>query len=99
MKVASDGAIEEAIWNSPAFTAGLAKDMTVIAVDGLAYTGERLKRAIVAAKASPRPIELLVRQGEQYRSVRLDYRDGLRYPQLQRIPGTEDQLSKILAPR
>lgn len=99
LKVASDGEIQEAIWNSPAFTAGLAKDMTVIAVDGLAYTGERLKRAIIAAKASPQPIELLVRQGEQYRSVRIDYRNGLRYPQLQRIPGTEDRLSKILAPR
>ncbi|WP_181444191.1 hypothetical protein [Pseudoxanthomonas sp. z9] len=41
----------------------------------------------------------LVRQGEQYRSVRIDYRDGLRYPHLQRIPGAEDRLSKILAPR
>jgi hypothetical protein len=31
--------------------------------------------------------------------VRIDYRDGLRYPHLRRIPGRADLLGRILAPR
>jgi hypothetical protein len=33
------------------------------------------------------------------RTVRLDYREGLKYPHLERIAGTQDRLSKILAPK
>lgn len=99
LKIAADGSISETLWDSPAFRANLAKDMTVVAVNGTAYSGERLKRAITTAKTAKVPIELLVRQGEQYSTTRLDYHDGLRYPHLQRIPMTHDHLSEILAPR
>ena len=100
LKIASDaGRINEVLWESPAFRAGLAKDMQVIAVDGHAYNAERLKRALVAAQSSKAPIELLVRQGDAFRTLRIDYHDGLRYPHLQRIEGAPDVLSRILAPR
>lgn len=100
LKIASDaGKLNEVLWESPAFRVGLAKDMQVIAIDGTAYSAERLKRALVAAQSSKAPIELLVRQGDTFRSVRIDYHGGLRYPHLQRIEGTPDVLSRILAPR
>ena len=100
LKIASDaGKINEVLWESPAFRAGLAKDMQVIAVDGHAYNAERLKRALVAAQSSKAPIELLVRQGDAFRTLRIDYHDGLRYPHLQRIEGAPDVLSRIMAPR
>ena len=98
MKVGSDGALQWVGWESPAFNAGLAKDITVVAVNNLAYSGSRLKQAITDAKDGT-PIELLVRQADTYRSVRIDYRDGLRYPHLRRIAGRADLLTKILAPR
>ena len=98
MKVGSDGALQWVGWESPAFNAGLAKDITVVAVNNLAYSGSRLKQAITDAKDGT-PIELLVRRADTYRSVRIDYRDGLRYPHLRRIAGRADLLTKILAPR
>jgi predicted metalloprotease with PDZ domain len=94
-----DAAIKGVRWHSPAFEAGVAPGARLLAVNGVAYKRERLAEAITAAKDGGAPIELLLRDGEQFRSVRIDYRGGLRYPKLQRIDGTPDRLSAILAPR
>ena len=100
LRIASDeGRIDEVVWDSPAWRAGIAKDVQVVAVNGTAYKAERLKRVIAAAKTSGAGMELLLRQGEAYRSVRIDYRGGLRYPHLERIAGTPDRLSQVLAAR
>lgn len=99
LKIASEqGKINEVVWDSPAHAQGLAKDMQVIAVDGMAYDAQRLRRALVAAKSSQSSIQLLVRQGDAFRTVQLDYHGGLRYPHLQRIAGKPDLLSQLLAP-
>ncbi len=73
--------------------------MQVVAVNSAAYRADRLKRAITAAKTSTAGIELLLRQGDVYRSVRIDYRAGLRYPHLERIAGAADRLSQVMAAR
>lgn len=86
-------------WDSPAFNAGITTGVQVLAVNGENYSAEVLRRAITAAKASTNPIELIVRNGDSYRTIQLDYHDGLRFPHLERIPGTQDRLSRILAPR
>ncbi|MEO6103664.1 MAG: peptidase M61, partial [Pseudoxanthomonas sp.] len=100
LSIASDqGTISEVLWDGPAYRAGITRDMQVVAVNHLAYKPERLKRAILVAKSDQQPIELLLRQGDTYRSVSIDYREGLRYPHLQRIAGTPDRLQQILAPR
>jgi hypothetical protein len=44
-------------------------------------------------------IEMIVKDGDQYRTVAFDYHDGLRYPHLERIEGTPDRLGDILTPR
>ena len=36
---------------------------------------------------------------ELYSNITLDYRGGLRYPKLERVAGTPDHLSALLAPR
>lgn len=94
-----DNAIKDVAWDSPAFQAGLAPGAKLVAVNGLAYKPERLKDAIVANTGGHQPLELLVRDGDQYRSVRVDWRGGLRYPKLERIEGTPDRLSQIQSPR
>jgi hypothetical protein len=71
----------------------------LIAVDGREYRPERLKTAIALAKLNKQPIELLVKNLDRYRSVRLSYFEGLKYPQLQRIERTPDRLAAILKPR
>jgi predicted metalloprotease with PDZ domain len=91
--------IEQVAWNGPAFKAGLAGGATLLAVNMQAYKPERLAAAITANKDGRHPIELLVKDGEQYRVARIDWRGGLRYPSLERIPGQPDLLSAVLAPR
>jgi hypothetical protein len=42
---------------------------------------------------------LIVRNFDSVETRELKYTGGLHYPHLERIPGTEDVLSKILAPQ
>jgi predicted metalloprotease with PDZ domain len=86
-------------WDSPAFNAGIANGSQVIAVNGMTYSADALRRAITEAKDSTDPIALLVKSGDEYRTVAIDYHDGLRYPQLERVPGTPDRIGAIFRPR
>lgn len=100
--VAHDGArLTEVVWDSPAYVAGLAAGMQLIAVNGKAYEAELLREAVTAAAqpGSNGVIDLLVRNLDDYRTVRVEYRGGLRYPKLERIPGTVDRLAAVLKPR
>jgi predicted metalloprotease with PDZ domain len=94
-----EGALTQVLWDGPAFKAGLAVGDRLIAVDGIAYDVEKLKEAITAAKAGKAPITLIVRTGDHFRVVTLDYRGGLKYPRLERIEGKPDLISQIYAPR
>ena len=88
-----DGVLTSVDWDMPGFKAGLTADTQIIAVNGDAYDADRLKDAIRAAA----PITLLIKSNAQYRTITVDYRGGLRYPRLERIAGTADRLSDILA--
>jgi predicted metalloprotease with PDZ domain len=92
--VAADGAIRNVIWDGVGFRAGLAANSTIMAVNDRVYKPELLKAAIKEAKDG-KPIRLLVKKGNVLRNVALDYRGGLRYPRLERIPGTRDRLDGI----
>jgi len=86
-------------WGSPAFEAGLTSGWEVVAVNGRAASAEAISEAITASKGTTTPIEMMLRKGERFRTIRFDYHDGLRYPHLERIEGTPDRLGDILAPR
>lgn len=98
LSIGKDGTIGDVRWDGPAFNAGLGTGTTVVAVNGRAYDKEVLEEAIKAAKDGA-PIELLVKEFDRYRTVKIDYRGGLRYPHLERIPGKPDYLTPILAAR
>jgi predicted metalloprotease with PDZ domain len=93
--VRADGGVSNVIWDGVGFRAGLAGNTTIVAVNNRVYKPEVLKAAVKAAKGSAAPIELLVRKGNNLRTISLDYHDGLRYPRLERIPGTPDRLEAI----
>jgi predicted metalloprotease with PDZ domain len=93
------GSISEVLWEGPAFKAGLTMGSTIVAVNGLAFKAEALKAAVKNAKDGNTPIEIIVKNGERYRTARIPYYGGLRYPQLERVEGTEDRLGQILKPR
>ena len=91
--------LREVAWNSPAFRAGLAPGLKLVAVNGDAYRRERLVAALRANRDGQQPIELLVRDGDRYRTVKIDYRGGPRYPRLERLPEVPDRLTQILEPK
>jgi predicted metalloprotease with PDZ domain len=98
--VDKDAALGGVVWNGPAFAAGLSDGAKIIAVNGLAYSSDRLKKAVrEAAVAGAAPISLLVRKGDRFSTVSLDYHGGLRYPHLERIEGSPALLDDVLAPR
>jgi len=93
--VRADGGVSNVIWDGVGFRAGLAGNTTIVAVNNKVFKPEVLKAAVKAAKGTKAPIELLVRKGNNLRTISLDYHDGLRYPRLERIPGTPDRLEAI----
>ena len=99
MTVGKDGVLAGVDWDMAAFKSGLTADTQIIAVDGDAFDNDRLKDAIRSAAKDGAPIALLVKTNNQFRTVDIAYRGGLRYPHLERIPGTADRLGEILAPK
>ncbi len=99
LSLSKDMKISDVAWGSPAFDAGLASSMTVVAVNGMAAKADELKRAIVANKKDGTPIVLLVNNLDHLTTVTIDYRGGLRYPHLERIAGKPALLDNILAPK
>jgi predicted metalloprotease with PDZ domain len=97
--VDKDGAISDERWDSPAFKAGLIAGTRIVAVNNMAYEAKKLAEAIKAGQTSSAPIELLVRSGDLFQTVRIDYHDGVRFPHLEQIPGAPARLDEILAPR
>jgi predicted metalloprotease with PDZ domain len=93
-----ENALTEVVWGSPAFRAGLTTAATVVAVNGRACTPELLRAAVTAAAQGGPLVELIVRSADRFRTVTIDYRDGLRYPHLEPITGREDRLARLLAP-
>ncbi len=99
LTLGGEGKISAVSWGSPAFKAGFAKGGKIIAINGLAYDeASDLADAIKLAQGSKTPIEILVQDANHFRTLRIDYHDGLRYPHLERVPNVPDRLDEILAP-
>ena len=106
LSVMHDGTIALVQWDSPAFKAGLAPGMQIVAVNGNAATGngspggpdDVLKEAILSAEKNTAPIHFVLKKHGRVFNVDVNYHGGLRYPHLERIPGTPDRLDAILAP-
>ena len=86
-------------WDSPAFKAGLAEGAQVLAVNGIAYSAEVLSDAVRAAQAGPAPIELILKNGDRFSVVKLNYTGGLRYPHLEKVGTGPALLDDILKAR
>jgi predicted metalloprotease with PDZ domain len=93
--VDKDGIVTASIWNGPAFTAGIDVGTAIVAINGQAWSRERLLAAIVAKV----PVKLLVKTGDRVRDVTVDYRGGARYPRFEKIGTGDGGLDRLLAPR
>lgn len=96
--VKPDGAIDSVGWDSPAFKAGITPDMQLQALNDQKFTLAGLRETILAAEQSKEPIKLLLKRGDEFITVSVDYHGGMRYPHLERVEATPDRLDAILAP-
>ena len=86
-------------WGGLAFEQGLGHGWELVAVGDRTASAEALREAVTAAKGGSEPIRVVVKRGDEFRTMSFDYHGGLRYPRLVRIPGTRDRLADIFAPR
>ncbi len=98
-RLTHEGAVVDIVPGKPADKAGIGPGMKLIAVNGRRWSAERLTAAVAASKTGGK-LELLLENGEFYRTHALEYRDGLRYPRLERIhPEKPELLEAILKSR
>ncbi len=91
-----DGTIVDIMPGSPAYEAGLGPHMTLVAVDGHAYSADALNESI--AHPQNGKISVVVRNFDSVETHEIKYAGGVRYPHLEQIPGSHDYLSEILQP-
>jgi hypothetical protein len=71
--------------------------MRVLGVNSKKFSRERLDDAL-ADSVTRRKIEFLLLEGEQFRTLTVEYADGLRYLELVRNQERPDVLGQILKP-
>ena len=100
LSVRSSGSISSIIWGSPAFKAGLTNGHDIMAVNGKNFSTRVLKEAITeAAQEKAGPLTLLVKKGDRFKTVSIDYSGGLRYPRLEKIGEDQGGLDMLLTPQ
>jgi len=98
LSLKEDGAIQDVIPGLPADRTGIGPGMKLLAVNTRRWKPELLRTAVKEAKDGS-PIELLVENGDAFKTYRVEYRDGERYPYLERDPAKPDLLTQIITPR
>lgn len=86
-------------WGGPLFEQSIGAGWELVSVGNRTASAQTLRRAVTAAKGTDRPIVMVIKRGDEFRTLSIPYHDGLRYPRLERIEGTPDRLSDILTPR
>lgn len=92
------GKVEDVLWQGPAFKAGLAPGMEVVAINGKPFSNDVLRNAIILAQQSKKPIQFTAKSDGVTQTYAVNYYGGLKYPHLVRVPGTTDYLDSILSP-
>ena len=96
--LSAKGVVRDVREGSPAWRAGLAPGMHILAVDNQEFSAAVFEYAVKKAQHSSAPISLITSQTGWFQTLSLDYHDGIRYPHLERIEGTPDMLAAIMAP-
>ena len=100
LTLGKDNEVTDVQWEGPAFNAGLNLGATLVAVNGVPCDPGALKDAVIAAAKPGTPaIELLVKADNRYRTIKVDYHGGLRYPKLERTGTGPALLDALLTAR
>jgi predicted metalloprotease with PDZ domain len=92
-----DGTVADVIPQAPADKAGIAPGMKLIAVNSRRWSEPRLLDALKRAMTFGK-VELLMENGDLFRTFTLAYQDGPRYPRLERAAHGPELLGPLLTP-
>jgi predicted metalloprotease with PDZ domain len=92
------GGVHDVIADSPAWKAGIAPGTILAAVNGRKFNPDILRDALKDGKDKGPNIELLIVNGDYYKSYTLNYHEGEKYPHLVRDESKPDVLSEIIKP-
>jgi predicted metalloprotease with PDZ domain len=95
LQLQDDGGVSDTIEGMSAAKAGIGPGMKLIAVNGRKFSAEVLRDALKTSKNATQPVELLVENTDYYKTYKLDYHGGERYPHLVRDESKPDLLSEI----
>jgi predicted metalloprotease with PDZ domain len=105
LELKDDGVIVDTIEGMPAAKAGIGPGMRLIAVNGRRFSTEKssspqvLRDALRAAMGNKEPIELLIENADYYKTYKIDYHGGEKYPHLVREDSKPDLLGDIIKAR
>ena len=94
-----DGQVTDTVEGFPAARAGIGPGMKVVAINGRKFSRDVLRDALQAGKSNSAALELLVENTDYYKTYKLDYHDGEKFPHLVRDESKPDVLSDIIKPR
>ena len=97
--VNNEGWVNDLFIGSAAHRAGLAPGAKITSVNGQGFSLSTLREAVRSTQGTSGPIEIAAQNGGQSATYRIDYRDGERYPHLERDNGRPDVLSAIIQAR
>lgn len=98
LRLNNEGTITDVRWGGPADRANLAPGQKILAVNSNVFSADALKAAIDEAKGKSEPIQLILQADTFVSTANLDYHNGERYPELQRVSGSPAYLDDITAP-
>jgi predicted metalloprotease with PDZ domain len=91
-----DGTISDTTEGMPAAKAGIGPGMKLVAVNGRRFSPEILRDTVKATKNINTQLELLVENTDYYKTYKIDYQGGEKYPHLVRDDSKPDLLTEIL---
>jgi predicted metalloprotease with PDZ domain len=99
MLVKEDGTIVDVALGGPAQVAGVAPSAKLIAINRREFTPTELREAVGRTSSATGPLELLLKDGEYYNTIKVDYHGGHKYPHLERDSSKPDLSTQIIAPK
>ncbi len=94
--VKESGEILDVHVDTPAARAGIAPAAKIIAVQGREFSPAVLRHAVEDSVTDKNPIALIVKDGEYYKTVAIDYHGGEQYPHLVRDTSKPDLIAAII---
>jgi predicted metalloprotease with PDZ domain len=96
--LSKDGNIIDVVPQSFAAKAGLVGGMRVLAVNGRRFSEDSLRQALKESAKEKAKLDLLVENGDDFKTYSIDYHGGEKYPNLERDSNRPDVLSQIIKP-